>query len=241
MRNKHAALFIDAENLFYLQRGLGWAIDYGRLLRFFEQHYSIYNSFFYTVLPEEKDQLDEKVRFTDALSFAGYTVRKKKLKLIHAAGKTIRKGNVDIEIVVDMFNTSDLYEVAILFSGDSDFERALELLRSRGKEIIVVSARGYVAKELINTADKYVDLALLRGELEAVPGSDTPHLVTPGLFETGNQEMAPQKIHEQTAASPRPATGTGPAPHPTTGPATRPSSPRKPYRRRIMKPQEKAA
>lgn len=166
VRKKTAALFIDAENLYFIQKGLGWEIDFEKLYNFFDTHFSIYNSFYYTVVAPEQDSYEEKSQFLDSLALSGYTVRRKLLKIIHAGDKQIRKGNVDIEMVVDMFNTKDLYEVAILFSGDSDFERALELLRSYGKEIIVVSARGYVSRELINTADKYTDITVLREEFE---------------------------------------------------------------------------
>ncbi len=182
MRKKVAALFIDAENLYYIQRGLGWQIDFAKLTSFFETHFEIYNSFVYTVVSKDSEEAKEKLQFLDGLSFAGYTVRKKMLKVIKAGDKTIKKGNVDIELVVDIFNTKDLYDVAILFSGDGDFERAMELLRSNGKEIFVISTRGYVAKELINVADKYVDLATLRKDLEYIPTkvkSKVPPLVMP--------------------------------------------------------------
>lgn len=168
-RKKVAALFIDAENLYYIQKGLGWQVDFLKLVEFLEKHFELYNSFFYTVVDKTSDSAKEKDIFLDSLSFAGYTVRRKMLKIIQAGDKTIKKGNVDIEMVVDMFNTKDLYDVAILFSGDSDFERALELLRSNGKEIIVISAKGYVAKELINVADRYVDLSTMKKDV-----CDTP-------------------------------------------------------------------
>jgi len=35
------------------------------------------------------------------------------------------KANLDIEIVVDMFNTVEQYDRVVLFSGDGDFERAI--------------------------------------------------------------------------------------------------------------------
>ncbi len=52
-------------------------------------------------------------------------------------GERIIKGNLDTEILLDMVNTVDNYDVAFLCSGDSDFERAVDLLRSRGKRIYV--------------------------------------------------------------------------------------------------------
>ncbi|PIV90427.1 hypothetical protein COW46_02880 [Candidatus Gracilibacteria bacterium CG17_big_fil_post_rev_8_21_14_2_50_48_13] len=197
---KIAALFLDAENLFFTQKN-GWPIDFERLYAFFAQHYSIYNAFYYTVVdPSNEENYEEKNQFLDALALEGYTVRRKLVKLIRAGDKMIRKGNVDIEMVVDMFNTRDLYDVVILFSGDSDFERALELLRTYGKEVLVVSAKGSVAKELINAADKYIDLEQLKDEVSAKPApADKKLLVMPKLRQNVTVS-APVKV--ETAPAP---------------------------------------
>lgn len=179
---KIAALFIDAENLYFTQKN-GWPIDFERLYAFFNQHYALYNAFYYTVVdPSNEENYEEKNQYLDQLAFAGYTVRRKQVKLIRAGDKVMRKGNVDIEMVIDMFNTRDLYDVVILFSGDSDFERALELLRTYGKEVLVVSAKGSVARELINAADKYIDLEILKAEVAALPSAaDKKTFVMPKL------------------------------------------------------------
>lgn len=61
-----------------------------------------------------------------------------------------------------MFNTVDNYDVAVLFSGDGDFERAIELVRGRGKEIYVVSTDGFAARELRNAAGRnYLDFTTM--------------------------------------------------------------------------------
>ncbi len=64
------------------------------------------------------------------------------------------KANVDTELVLDLVNTADNYDLAFLFSGDSDFERAVDLLRSRGKRIYVVTSRHVMSRELSYVADK---------------------------------------------------------------------------------------
>jgi uncharacterized LabA/DUF88 family protein len=69
-------------------------------------------------------------------------------------GERIFKGNLDTEIVLDMMNTLDNYDVAFLFSGDSDFERAIDLLRSRGKRVYLVTARAQLSRELAYVSDK---------------------------------------------------------------------------------------
>ena len=98
----------------------------------------------------------------------GYTVRTKILKEYYddVSGRYSQKANLDIEIVVDMFNTVDQYDEVVLFSGDGDFERAIELLRSKNTHITVVSTEGMIARELRNATDQYVDLNDIRYQIE---------------------------------------------------------------------------
>ncbi|MCK4593850.1 NYN domain-containing protein [bacterium] len=166
------ALFVDGVNMFYAQKKLGWHLDYKRILHYFVPHPNdLYNAFYYTGVQNPTETKEEN--FLNALTMMGYTVRRKRVKVIFDldSGEEIRKANLDTEMVVDMFNTADNYQRGIIFSGDSDFERALELLRTRGKEVIVVSTRGMVAIELINSADRYYDLQYLREEFEKLPGT----------------------------------------------------------------------
>ena len=110
--------------------------------------------------------------FRDALISLGYTVRTKILKEYYddSSGRYSQKANLDIEIVVDMFNTVEQYDRVILFSGDGDFERAIELLRSKNTHITVVSTEGMIARELRNVTDRYIDLNDIRETIEKVDG-----------------------------------------------------------------------
>ena len=55
---------------------------------------------------------------------------------------------MDIEIVLDMFNTIEHYDMAVLVSGDGDFERPMNLLKARGKRYLVMATRMFIAREL---------------------------------------------------------------------------------------------
>src|SRR5437763_1283205 len=94
--------------------------------------------------------------FHEYLMYSGYTVRTKAIKQMidDATGELVEKANLDIELVIDMFNTIGLYETCILMSGDSDFERALELVRTKGKRIAVVAHPDMTARELRNVAGR---------------------------------------------------------------------------------------
>lgn len=148
------ALFIDGANTDGASRTAGYFVDFRKAREFFVGPGTFYAAFYYVADFTATDALQQ--RFFDFLSHAGYIVRRRPVKVIHDqdTGERIIKGNLDTEIVLDLLNTVDNYDVAFLFSGDSDFERAVELLRSRGKRVFVVSARGPLSRELAYVADK---------------------------------------------------------------------------------------
>lgn len=148
------ALFIDGANTDGAARAAGYFVDFRKAREFFTGPATFYAAFYYVADFTASDPL--QLRFFDFLSHAGYIVRRRPVKVIHdpETGERIIKGNLDTEIVLDMLNTVENYDVAFLFSGDSDFERAVELLRSRGRRLFVVSARGPLSRELAYVADK---------------------------------------------------------------------------------------
>lgn len=160
------SIFVDGNNMFYAQQKNGWFFDPKRILEYFTNKPGVVlvNAFWYTGLKDPQDQRG----FRDALISLGYTVRTKILKEYYDdnSGRYSQKANLDIEIVVDMFNTVEQYDHVILFSGDGDFERAIELLRSKNTHITVVSTEGMIARELRNATDHYIDLNDIRNRIE---------------------------------------------------------------------------
>jgi uncharacterized LabA/DUF88 family protein len=160
------SIFVDGNNMFYAQQKNGWFFDPKKILEYFvrESDERLVNAFWYTGIKDAQDQRG----FRDALISLGYTVRTKFLKEYYDdnSGRYSQKANLDIEIVIDMFNTVEQYNQVILFSGDGDFERAVELLRSKNTNITVVSTEGMIARELRNVTDRYIDLNAIRKEIE---------------------------------------------------------------------------
>jgi uncharacterized LabA/DUF88 family protein len=167
-RIKRVSIFVDGANMFYTQKkGLGWFFDPAKLLKVLIGEDELTDAYWYLGRKQPPDPRDENfVRF---LSYAGYVVRTKDLKTIsdYETGDTNQKANLDVEIVMDMFNTVDHYDKAILLSGDSDFERALDLLRARGKQLCVVSTQNWIATELRRAVGShFIDLQELRPQIE---------------------------------------------------------------------------
>lgn len=165
---KKIAIFLDGNNFFYSQKKLGWDVDAERLLDFCKSFGEVVEANYYTGVSGDAGQR----KFHDWLAYNGYSLVTKPLKTIidHITGQITQKANLDIEIVLDMFNMIDRYDMAILISGDGDFERALQQLKSRGKEVKVISTRGSVASELVHaTGINYIDLLAIKETVERKP------------------------------------------------------------------------
>jgi len=161
------AVFIDGSNFFYMQtKDLGMLMDPKKLLDYIARYGEITDAYYYT---GEDDLHDAKQQsYLDALSHMGYSVVTKRIKTIFdpQTGSTKRKANLDIEIVLDMFNTIDNYDVAVLVSGDGDFERALQLLKSRGKQFKVIATDTFIASEIRRVAGMhYINLTDIADQL----------------------------------------------------------------------------
>lgn len=163
---KRISVFVDGSNFFYMQKDcLRWWIDPKKLLAWIAKRGEIIDATYYaSVDPDHEAQAS----YLKALHHMGYAVESKILKtIIQDDGSEKRKANLDIEIVLDMFNTIDRYDEAVLISGDSDFCRALQILRCRGKQFTVLSTNGFVSREIRQICGMhYHDFATIRGEVE---------------------------------------------------------------------------
>src|SRR6202007_3357977 len=79
-----------------------------------------------------------------------------------AMGRRRIKGNMDIELAIDMLEMAQFIDHAVLFSGDGDFRRLVEAVQRRGVRVTVVStirsAPPMVADELRRQTDNFVEL-----------------------------------------------------------------------------------
>ncbi|PTA67786.1 LabA-like NYN domain-containing protein [Deinococcus arcticus] len=166
------ALFIDGANVYAAAKRLGWNFDHRKILDYFAAQGTLHNAFYYTAVPVPMD--DKQKRFTDALTYMGYTVRTRPLREVSDdSGEVSRRASLDIEIVTDLLLTSDRFDTAVLLTGDGDFERPVEALRARGKRVVVACIAEMTSAELRNAADEYVDFKDIREQVER-PGYRLP-------------------------------------------------------------------
>lgn len=153
-------IFIDAENLFYSQRTLGWRISYEKLISYVQKECGKNTKcFVYTGIDENNTK---QKRFLDMLDLNGFIVRTKVVKKIKTKDGSYKwKNNLDIELALEMVELKNKFDTAILVSGDSDFAVVLDKLKKAKKRVLVISTRGHVARELLERA-KFIDLRKLK-------------------------------------------------------------------------------
>ena len=159
--SERTALFIDGPNFYSSIRDVGIKVDYTRLLQFFRNQSRLMRAYYYTALMDDRteDRVDFLRRLTDWLGFNGYTVITKPAKVFQdTAGGQIMKGNMDIEIAIDMLDMAPHVDHAVLCSGDGDFRRLVEAVQRRGVRVSVISTEQTLATELKRQADDFMDL-----------------------------------------------------------------------------------
>ncbi|HWK48128.1 MAG TPA: NYN domain-containing protein [Stellaceae bacterium] len=156
------ALFIDGSNLYAAARALGFDIDYKRLLEVFSKNGQLIRAFYYTALVD--DQEYSPIRpLVDWLDYNGYTMVTKPTKeFTDATGRRKIKGNMDIELAIDVMEMAAHLDHIVLFSGDGDFRRLVEAVQRKGVRVTVVSTvrsqPPMVADELRRQADHFIEL-----------------------------------------------------------------------------------
>ena len=173
------ALFIDGSNLYAAARALGFDIDYKRLRSHFEKKGRLIRAFYYTALPE--DQEYSPIRpLVDWLDYNGYTMVTKPTKeFTDSQGRRKVKGNMDIELAIDVMEMADSLDHVVLFSGDGDFRRLVDAVQRKGLRVTVVSTirsqPPMVADELRRQADDFVELQQLIDEIARDPQERPEH------------------------------------------------------------------
>lgn len=166
--NERVALFIDGANLYSASRNLGFDVDYRSLLEFFRRKSNVLRAYYYSALIDTEEYSPLKP-LTDWLAYNGYNlVTKTAREFTDATGRRRVKGNMDVELAVDMLELAPRIDHAVLFSGDSDFRRLVEAVQRQGVRVSVVSSirtsPPMVADELRRQADQFLELAEIAPE-----------------------------------------------------------------------------
>jgi len=157
MENR-VAIFIDGSNLYHALRDNCSRVD----LNFTDFTSKLcggrplFRTYYYNVLQDPNQRPEgfrEQQEFLDVLKKTPYLeVRLGGMKL--SQGVPVEKG-IDIMLATDLlhFAWNNLYEVAILVSGDGDFAYALQAAKNMGKHVEVAYFESNISKSMLDVAD----------------------------------------------------------------------------------------
>jgi uncharacterized LabA/DUF88 family protein len=162
-------IFIDSSNLWAAQKSKGKLFDYQKLSNYIKNKFkpNELKFFYYAAFPADGTRnysIDSRHKFFTYLKKGlGFIVRKKELKRIKIVDEELgegikEKGDMDVEITVDVMHYKDKFETAIFFTGDSNFLSLIKYLRRAKKQIYVFSSKNNISEELRTSANGYCDV-----------------------------------------------------------------------------------
>jgi uncharacterized LabA/DUF88 family protein len=171
---KRVAIFIDGSNLYHaLEENCGRKdVDFRKFILKLSEERDLFRGYYYNILRDSEQAYQEQQKFLSGLykiDFLEVRLRPSKYR----EGILIEKG-IDIMMATDIlqFGWQDLYDTAILVSGDGDFAYALQTIKNMGKHVEVAAFSNTLAYELTQIADKvhilddnfFKDLWISRGQ-----------------------------------------------------------------------------
>lgn len=181
---KKAGVFVDGANLFYAQKKAGWKIDLSKLKKLLKKEAKILVFNYYAAIPAKWDNSYEAT--SNYLEKIKNTVqiKTKPLKYIRTGNTLVKKGDVDLEITLDVVRSLQKFDLVIVVSGDSDYVELRKYVLETKKEIIFLAFKENMAWEI--KKGKYFFLNKLRQAIELnkkTPGFYPGRLLLDSLYQ----------------------------------------------------------
>ncbi len=147
------AVFVDVQNVYYtVKQSHGCHFDYQAFWDQVTAGREVVGAFAYAI-----DRRDPKqIQFQRILQGIGFEL---KLKPFIQRSDGSAKGDWDVGITIDMLELAKEIDVAVLASGDGDFDLVVRKLRdAHGVEVEVYGVRKLTAETLIQAATRFVPI-----------------------------------------------------------------------------------
>ena len=152
------AIFIDGSNLYHsLEENCNrFDLDFAAFSKKLCRGRQLFRTYYYNVLrdPERNAQAyQDQQKFLAALYNHSYL--EVRLGVSKVRGETAVEKGVDIMVATDLLKLAwdNLYDTAILVSGDGDFAYAVQAVKDIGKHVEVAAFPANLSWELANVAD----------------------------------------------------------------------------------------
>ncbi len=172
--SERVAIFIDGENIHYSAKHLNMRLDYLKLCRTLAGDRRLVRSYFYTAV---SNQSEGKIDFINFLKLNGFRVVTKELKGFpdNEVQQRAVRGNLDLEMAIDVCEMLQHLDTVILCTGDGDFVRLLESVARQGRHVEVCALREMTSTDLIAASDVYTDLAAIKDKIVLDAPPPQPH------------------------------------------------------------------
>jgi uncharacterized LabA/DUF88 family protein len=161
-QTERIAVFIDGPELRATVGGIGFELDFKRLLAFFQSLGRLVRISFYHI--DREDDEEHSLRpLTDWLEYNGYTTIACAGRESDGIGRRSNKNFLNVRMTVDALEIANGVDHVVIFSGDAVLGPLVDALKWRGKRVSVCSTLQLrppmVADELRRRADQFVDIA----------------------------------------------------------------------------------
>ncbi|MCL5438847.1 MAG: NYN domain-containing protein [Patescibacteria group bacterium] len=159
---KKTYAFIDSQNVNLGVRSLGWKLDWRKFRQYLRNKYGVVKAYLFI------GQVAGNESLYAFLQESGYILIFKPTLYRSTRGKTIIKGNVDVELVLHTMIQYKNYHQAIIVTGDGDFHCLIEYLEEKGKLLKILAPTKHYSSLLRRFNQKHciVRIDLLRDSLE---------------------------------------------------------------------------
>jgi len=159
-------VFLDGSNIFWSLRRHNLKIDFYKLVSTLVGDRFLVRPYYYSSVSVPPNQ--RQIAFYQALKYQGFHVVTKPLVFRQTKNQEIltEKG-VDLSLATDFLVSAfrNLYDTAILVSGDDDYAPVIDEVKRLGKTVEVAAFSSDAGSQIRNAADKFIPLENLKDEI----------------------------------------------------------------------------
>ncbi len=149
MNKPKVGIFVDDSNLFYAQKKAGWRVDPTKLKQLFSKEVEVEFINYYIAVPKITDPASKNTqKYLDHLKRHPVTIISKPLKYIKSGNTYIKKGDVDLELALDVTRLLENLDIILVVSGDSDYLELRRYVIQHDKQIVFLGFRHNLAWEI---------------------------------------------------------------------------------------------
>jgi len=153
-QDERVGIFVDIQNAYYgAMDNFNSKIDFKKLTESIIKGRKLIVTNAYLIRAD-----NDNTNFVNFLKQLGYNIVSKDLK---KRSDGTAKGNLDIEMAMDIINSKDKLDTIVLVSGDGDFVALVEYLKSQNIQVEVYSFssnKNVTSQDLKNVASKFFEI-----------------------------------------------------------------------------------